>query len=250
MTKQGCSPRASGKSISVQKADVQKIVRALESIGVGKDIDEAKEYGYANLVLCVIDAVFSLQEHYSQVQRTVCNFVRYWDSNFAPPNAQSSELSLRLFASKAKTFTPQQLAAQVFIDTHKAPGCKSLLKAAVVVNLVDRLLNAGIETPADVMNPSKTATLKSAVFGTKGIKQAGYSYLRMLSGDEDEAKQDTWITQFSIDSLGRAVSGEEAVALLRAATEILKKDHPTLNLRAVDHFVWVHMSGGVSDFDC
>ena len=97
---------------------MQRIVCALESIGVGMGGNEVEEYGYANFVLCAIDAVFSLREHYTQVQRTVCNFVRYWDLHFAPPNAKSPGLTLRQFASKAKASTSQQLAENVFGDKH------------------------------------------------------------------------------------------------------------------------------------
>lgn len=223
--------------------DVEQIVRVIRENSIITDELEAQEYGYQNLPLCIVDAIFSLREPYKLVQKTVSNFVRYWDANVAPPMARSAELKLACFVAWLKLFSASELASAIFIDNHKAPGCGHLLKAEVVVNFADVLAKSGIETQADILKPHNVEAVKGAVLQTKGIGSVGLRYLRMLSGDEDEAKPDTWILSFLKDILRRNVSESEAVALLRHATERLQADHPALTLRAVDHAIWVFKSG-------
>lgn len=233
-------------SIAVSaSADVDLVVTALRRIGVGSDSGTAAEYGYANLPLCLVDAVFSLREPYSQVRCTVVRFGRYWDANFGPPRAGSPELMLSTFTTVVEVLPAEQLARDMFQDAHKAPGCRELFKAAVVVDLAQRLCSAGIETREDVLMEEHQTALHEAVTNTRGIGPVGLRYLRMLCGDEDEAKPDVWILRFlQEDVLTRHVSEDEAVGLLRAATEIIRADVPWLTLRAVDHAVWLRKSGG------
>jgi hypothetical protein len=239
-----------GPAAALASADLELVVVALRDLGVGSDSGTAAEYGYPNLPLCLVDAVFSLREPYSQVRCTVVRFGRYWDANFGPPRAKSPELRLSTFTRVAEIIPAEQLARDMFQDAHKAPGCRGLLKAAVVVDLAQRLCGAGIETREDVLMDEHQTALHKAVTNTKGIGPVGLRYLRMLCGDEHEAKPDVWIHRFlEEDVLTRSVSEDEAVGLLRAATEIIRADVPWLTLRAVDHAVWLHKSGN-RQVDC
>lgn len=233
-----------GADTTVSATDVDLVVEAIRGIGTGRAIADAAEYGYRNLPLCLIDAVFSLREPYKQVRCTVKSFARHWDTTLAPPVSDSPALTLSVFLRGVEGMSAERLAEEVFHDAHKAPGCRGLLKSAVVVDLGVRLREAGIQTREDILKDENDANVRIAVEQTKGIGSVGLRYLRMLCGDEDEAKPDVWIYRFlEEDVLHRGVSESEAVALLRAATERLRDQTPELTLRGIDHVIWLHKSG-------
>lgn len=48
------------------------------------------DYGYNNLILCIIDAIFSMGVHYSSTRKTVQRFIDYFDIQKIYPSAISS----------------------------------------------------------------------------------------------------------------------------------------------------------------
>lgn len=220
------------------KSDIDRVTDAVRRVLLGGTSD-GLDYGYSNLPLCMIDAVFSLRQPYAQVRRTIERFTHNWNARFAPPRANSDELTVSVFLRGAEEIPAPRLAAELFEDAHQAPGCRGTLKAAVVVQLAQRLKHAGIESRGDVLAGAKQESLADAISLTKGIGSVGLRYLRMLCGEEDEAKPDVWVLRFLEDDvLHRPVNEGEAVALLRAATGQLRAEIPTLTLRAVDHMIW------------
>ncbi len=232
-------------SNAVADEDVAAVVAALREIGIEKEVIQAPEYGYENLVLCIIDMVFSLRQHYKLVRRTVGNFINYWDGAGFSPEARSKDLSLSKFLVHTGPMTADFMAEEVFDDRHKAPGCGDLLKAAVIVDVAKRLVAVGVETTDDFRRSEDSEAVRDAVLGTRGVGNVGFRYLLMLAGDENEAKPDSWLLEFLQDDvLNRKVTETEAVALIQAASSALISEKPSLTTRALDHIVWVHKSSG------
>jgi thermostable 8-oxoguanine DNA glycosylase len=99
------------------------------------------------------------------------------------------------------------------------------------------LVANGINKAADVTSDNADA-VKRIVRGVPGIGIATANYFLMLLGFHDEAKPDSMILRFIRRCLGRSVTPEEAVRLLKAVAESLG-----VVATQLDHALWKYESG-------
>ena len=96
------------------------------------NLPQAEEYGYHNLPLCIIDAVFSIGVNYTSTENTVKRFCEHFgvtrlrEKELAP---QSEQLSVSSFIQFHQGFTFQKMAEKVYQNRQRTSPCNGILKA-------------------------------------------------------------------------------------------------------------------------
>lgn len=237
----GCAPRADEDG----RSELAVLVDAVREIELGAISAGAEEYGYPNLVLCLIDAIFSIGMRYTTTRRVVEHFKLWWDSNVDGLSASDSRLSVADFASQLGFVTEldqpgaRAEAKRVFGNLNLTSPRGGILKAIAVVEAAQALLSFGIEDKSDLLEHYSDSEFTDAFRSIRG-QSSGVSlrYLFMLAGREEEAKPDRMILRFLERHLGYRPRPEEAVALLSAVTDELRKDGLNMSVRDLDHAIW------------
>ena len=95
------------------------------------DLVKAEEYGYHNLPLCIIDAVFSIGVNYTSTDNTVKRFcvhfgvTRLREKELVP---QSEQLSVTSFIQFHQGFTFQEMAEKVYQNKQRTSTRNGILK--------------------------------------------------------------------------------------------------------------------------
>ncbi len=228
------------------RSEVEVLVDAVRDMEIGV---LGSEYGYSNLVLCLIDAIFSIGIRYTTTRRVVSHFIGWWDTNAGDPAATSAALALSDFAlavplDLAETeSSARDMAKTVFGHLHRTSSRNGILKAAAILKEADVCLSFGIDNLEDLLAHRDDEQFKSAFRSLPG-QGSGISlrYLFMLAGDTDEAKPDRMILRFMRRHLGYQPSPDKAVTLLHDVSVQLQADGIDMDVRRLDHAIWRHES--------
>lgn len=113
----------------------QKIINYCKEKLDFSNLVQAEEYGYHNLPLCIIDAVFSIGVNYTSTENTVKRFcdsfgvTRLREKELAPP---SEQLSVSKFLQLHKGFTLPEMAEKVYQNKQRTSTRNGILKAEAV----------------------------------------------------------------------------------------------------------------------
>lgn len=187
------------------------------------------EYNYPCLPLAVIDAIYSLQIGYKNVNVVV---KKYADAHKVDKSHSISDLIKNIEAVGVESFANDILGAN-----YRTAGRNPNLKSEAVYEWAKILKKNGIETFADFRRADKTQVEKE-LLQVQGQGKTVVKYLFMLCGDEHTCKPDTHILNFLKEVLQRNVKSDEAQALLERIVKELKKNYPTMTVRLLDHLIW------------
>lgn len=208
------------------------------------NVQLGREYGYASLPLCVIDAVFSINARYASVQNVVARYCRYtgtvdWlpDAGFPPP--RDAQQSIPWFLQLADSLGTEGLADEVLENRQRTSPRSGILKAEAAVRFARALERFGIHYLQGV---AKGVNLTSAEEEVRRIPGQGsglsWQYFLMLAGNEELIKPDRMVLAFLGDALRRPVDVREAQRLLSAVCPLLTHQSPGLKPRTLDHLIW------------
>lgn len=214
---------------------VSRLLTALRRDLSAADLTLPDEYRYASLPLCVIDAVFSIGVTYEVTSRTVTRWCEAigWP-RLRGPNVR--EHTLPEFLDAAAAHTPATLAAEVFQNRQRTSSRSGILKAEAATMFACALVDAGIQTFADIADASR---LELAAMEVRGIPGHGsgisWDYFRMLAGSDDHVKADRMVCRYVATALDEASPTPPMRArnlLIAAAKEM------DVTPRAIDYAVW------------
>lgn len=202
------------------------------------------DYGYHSLPLCLIDAVYSINAHYSGVQKVVARYCAHasitdnWPDHQRPaPRAVQHPVSALLAHMRA--LGPEAFTQTVFRNVQRTSTKSGILKGEAVYQFAEALEHEDMEYVQDLPAVMEGSHLEDAILRIPG-QNSGVSlrYFQMLAGDDDFIKPDRMILRFLADALHRPVPVREATPLLRAASDRLRTQYPLLTPRLLDNRIW------------
>ena len=115
----------------INKTEIQRFVICCKTTLDLTNLAQAEEYGYQNLPLCIIDAVFSIGVKYQSTENAVKRFCEHFsitrlsEKELAP---QSEQLSLSSFIQFHQDFTFQEMAEKVYQNKQRTSTRNGILK--------------------------------------------------------------------------------------------------------------------------
>lgn len=198
------------------------------------------EYGYTNLPLCIIDAVFSIGVTYISTANTVNRFRAYANSRFP----QTSELSVSEFAQLYEENTIEFMTNEVYNNRQRTSSVNGILKSEAALRVAHVVLDHNANTLSDFRSLAETDSFEKAYTQIPG-QRSGISlrYLYMLTGSVDHIKPDRMILCFIHAAIGRTPKIDESHRMILETTRILQQNAPNLNARHLDGLIWKFQSG-------
>ncbi|MDE2166440.1 MAG: hypothetical protein KGJ66_08895 [Alphaproteobacteria bacterium] len=201
----------------------------------------SKDYYYASLPLCVIDAVFSIGVRYESVQRTVRSWCEFqnpvWEMYGRPGKLPPHGLDE--FVELLKRHDVPYLAEHVFQNRQRTSTRSGILKAEAVYRFARALLDTGINTLGDTEDTTRNEEARKKVKTIPGQRSGiSFNYFLMLAGSDDFVKADRMLCRFVSAALHRPVEPPEAQALVTQAAHHLKQVFPRLTPRLLDYVIW------------
>ena len=117
------------------------------------NLPQVDEYGYHNLPLCIIDAVFSIGVKYQSTENAVKRFCEYFgvtrlrEKELAP---QSEQLSVSSFIQFHQGFTFQEMTEKVYQNKQRTYTHNGILKAEAAYLFAGVVQKFGVEYLQDV----------------------------------------------------------------------------------------------------
>jgi hypothetical protein len=204
------------------------------------------EYFYQSIPLCVIDAVYSIGVRYTGVQAVVARYCEKFRLPKVRKNRKhlprkDEQESITAFYQKIEKIGAESMATKVFCNRQRTSTRSGILKADAVQRFARVLLEHKVEYFQDISRAADDESLEKSILSIPG-QGSGVSlrYFWMLAGSDEFIKPDRMVLRFLESALSRPVSVHEAQNLLSGACDLLKKDHPNLTPRLLDHEVWKH----------
>ncbi len=205
---------------------------------------QAEEYGYHNLPLCIIDAVFSIGVKYQSTENSVKRFCEYFgitrlrEKVLAP---QTYQLAVSAFIQFHQDFTFQEMAEKVYQNRQRTSTRNGILKAEAVTLFASLVHQFGANFLQDVQKTMGNAAFETEIARIPG-QSSGLStrYFYMLAGDENFIKPDRMIRRFIDSAIHRELSFDECQELLVSAHAELVRENPPLTPRSLDHQIWLY----------
>jgi len=222
-------------------ADPDDIRRLAEFVRANVDFrrDLGRDYGYAHLPMCVIDAIFSIGVGYGSVKAVVARYAAWADlAQFRLDAADDHQQTISEFCDLIEPLGPERFA-EVVNNRCRTSTTNGILKADAVARFATVLRDHGIEDFADVPTAIKDSDLDKALRSVKG-QGSGIStkYFFMLAGDDTTVKPDRMLVRFCTRALERKVTPTEAGTLVIAAAGALSEPAMTVTPRDLDHAIW------------
>lgn len=200
------------------------------------DLDHKVTYGYQSLSACILDCVYSLRARYDSV--TIPVVERYAavymnGDRFAPGDTVSMLLEHMEEQGGEAAF-----ADKVLKNHNRSGGKSGVPKERTCRQLAQYLQCLHIETMEDFRSFEYPELLEAVIRSVNGMGDAGTNYLFMLSGDPDRCKPDVHIHHCVRDACGEDITNEECQALFTDTVKELRKEHPGLTVRDLDHVIW------------
>lgn len=238
--------------MNASSSDVSAIVTALSEPLTGELQVAPRTTRWAHLPLAVMDAVFSINAKYAAVTNVVH---RYWEKAgltqaraFDPRTdaKRPAEHTLDDFLAVVGDRSPAEVAEELFTNHQRTSTRSGILKAEAVLQHVQVLRDAGVNTLADAATLlADDARLEDVEAQLRRIKGHGQGvrlgYLWMLLGDDDTVKPDRHVLRWLNKTLGRPVSIAEARSLLSATARETGRTP-----WEIDHAIWERSTGRVS----
>ena len=170
-----------------------------------KPLPLPKEFFYASLPLCVIDAVFSIGVTYTSTRNTVIRFAERQGWALGPVRDRArGEKTLSDLLACFSGLSPEAAADQLFGNRQRTSTQSGILKAEAVQRFALALQEVGIEDFAD-LTEERLVAAESSVRQIPGQKSGiSFDYFRMLAGDDDRIKPDRMVQRVIAEAIGTA----------------------------------------------
>jgi hypothetical protein len=207
-------------------------------------------FGYPNLSLCVIDAVWSIGVRYDAVQNVVSRYQDYCVSR----SIEEEHHSLAEMIEAMQIQGCEAFARDIFRNFQRTSTKNGLLKAEAVYLFASALHEHGIHNMTDVPCVDWYEDLPEVMrqpFARKILTIPGQTsgvsltYFLMLTGSRGIVKPDRMVFRFLQNATGKPISDADAQFLISYASRILNTDYPDLTPRALDHEIWKYQSGRI-----
>jgi hypothetical protein len=233
--------RSTTSQIDIEtKADLV-VARCMKEVSFDKDLDN--EYKYSSLALCVIDSVFSIGVRYEGVKNVIRNVSTKLGISAIIQIADGShdnEIETSDFLSKISHLTVEAMATDLYKNMQRTSTSKGILKAEAALSFIRILIKYKVEKFTDIPKVFNDREFEHEVKSIKG-QSSGISlkYFYMLAGNGDMIKPDRMIMNFLQETLGKAVSMNDAQDILYLAAKKLSKllDEP-INAMTLDNCIW------------
>lgn len=221
-----------------------------------KDMVLPEEYFYNSLTFCVIDAVFSINAHYTSTTNVVNRYAEHFDLKKyrsrdleGYPKKEEQE-SLDDLIKRIKNKSDKYIECftkKVFKNKQRTSPSHGMLKTKAVYKFSKVLVESGIHTFNDIKK--LFCCSKEIECKIKDIKGQGsglsFTYFLMLVGNDNLIKPDRMILGYLKDRIkiiknkkNIKVCPKEANTILSRCCEILKEDYKELTLRKLDYKIW------------
>lgn len=191
------------------------------------------EYGYDNLLLCIIDAIYSINARYESTEAVVNRFKAYYGGS--PPE------DIRELIALYDRYSPEYLASDVYCNRQRTSTRNGILKADAILHVGQVMLKHHVHNLAEFESVINNEDFERDFRAVRG-QSSGVSlrYLYMLSGTQTEIKPDRMITRFLTSALNRnvEVAPSECHPLIAKACELLSSTIPGIAPRTLDHAIW------------
>jgi hypothetical protein len=202
------------------------------------------EYYYSSVILCVIDAIYSIGIRYGGVRAVVSRYCARF--GLTPYRADRSKLpstseqpSIADLCGQFASLGSEAMAATVFCNRHRTSTRGGILKAEAVGRFASILRKHGVNHLQGAVPQKLPALLEEQIRSIPG-QGSGISlgYFFMLAGSDELVKPDRMIQRFLASALDRAVGIAEAQPLVSAAARILKTSQSQITPRLLDYKIW------------
>jgi len=205
----------------------------------------SKSYYYNNLVLCVIDSIFSIGIKYTTVEKIVENFSNHFKISKFRDNLISIEtlnenMSINEFILNYESLGEKYFCENIFKNKNLTSSSNGILKSHCTYLVCKVLQSFNINGFNDFQKIIKDKNFEKAFKNIRGQSSGiSLSYLYMLAGSDNFIKPDRMIQRFLLKELNiKSISLLECEIKLNQAFEILKLSYPSLTLRLLDHEIW------------
>lgn len=240
------SSRPNANSPKAHADDIRMLADFIINTGL-QPVPLPREFFYASLPLCVIDAVFSIGVTYTSTRNTVIRFAERQGWALGPVEERHhGEKTVGEFLACYAGLSPDEAADQLFGNRQRTSSRSGILKAEATRRFAIALQDAGIEDFAD-LSDERLAAAEPKVREIPGQKSGiSFDYFRMLAGDDTLIKPDRMVQRFiarAIEEAPEKVGPDRARELLQGAVAELNARGAAWSPRGLDYVVWAHQSG-------
>lgn len=202
------------------------------------------EYFYQSLPLCVIDAVWSIGVHYTNVKNVVKRYCAYFNvqrirlPKKTLPKINTQQSTQELFKSM-KQLGHTHYRDSIFKNRQRTSSCNGICKSEAVLFFCKELARYGVHYFQDVPKIIHDKNFEKQIKSIPGQKSGlSLKYFFMLSGSDNLIKPDRFILKCLKSISDRSYTHGEAQEILVKACAILKADFPKLTPRLLDNKIW------------
>ena len=196
-----------------------------------------KEYSYSCLPLAALDAVYSIRQNYTQTQKVVDNYCKYYGIVKYKSSSNKTMHTVSEFMNNIGEKGAKQFAAEVLKSKNMTAGRNPISKAKAVYMFCEILRENKIESFEDFAKSDKDK-LEKELLQVHGQGQAAVRYFFMLCGDDNFCKPDVHVLKFLSEVTGKKINADEVQKLLETAANELKNDYPNMTVRLLDYIIW------------
>ncbi|MEO8396064.1 MAG: hypothetical protein ABI700_23930 [Chloroflexota bacterium] len=228
-------------NLPFQENDIQQLIAHCHASLDMTSLKVAEEYGYANLPLCVIDAVFSIGVNYKSTENTINRFCNHFGISklIAEGVENQPEFSIADFIQLYEENSIEFMTRQIYRNSQRTSTRNGILKAEAALRVAETLAKFDVNYTPDVAKVINAPAFEVAFRQIPG-QRSGISlrYFYMLAGSEENIKPDRMIMRFIQTAVGRRANVDECHLLLVETCRRLSVDYPELTPRALDHQIW------------
>jgi len=198
------------------------------------NLEKPVPYTFRSLPICIIDAVYSLNDRYTHTEKIHQNYANACLGG----DRESPVDSISRFLQFVDSCGGEELFAKnVLCSSNKIAG--KIPKEQITCKIAKYLKILRIETIEDFKSFESEELLEAVLYSVKGFKDAGVNYLFMLAGDPNRCKPDTHIKKAVLEGCGEEFKdNNDCQTLFRDTVEKLKEDYPALTVRQLDGVIW------------
>jgi hypothetical protein len=206
--------------------------------------ERGAELRYANLPLCVLDAVYSVAAPRAQVENLVERYCAHYDVPCHRPRfdrlpRREEQLTIRDLIGQIEAVGPQRFAAEVLRNRRPtSPGIGRVLRSEAVL-AVSYVLDAhGIDVLQDLVGAGASRSLYRELCAVPGQSQGtGIRSLFALAGVGEVITPSPLVRRCFTEALGRPIDAQEAGRLLEEAAAALRPDARWITPAYLDHAI-------------
>lgn len=208
----------------------------------------SRDYLYASVPLCILDAIFSINSRYESARVAVLRYADHYGLRVErsrgelPPRHEQATVDQLI--GQVRGLGPERFAAEVLQNRGRTSTRNGILKAEASLLFALVLREHGVQALDDLRDTNPYGDLSWSLEAIPG-QASGITvrYFFMLTGADHLIKPDGMVLRFLERLLHRPVGAEEAQDLFTMAVSRVGGRWPRLTVQGLDHMVWEHERG-------